>query len=376
MMKKMGIEAAVRAALVHETGVQLIDQKGRTKAFFPVSQSGTGKQSLTSEIEIMRGDLVSILYKLTENRPNVKHLFNTTIDGFTQDDESNPDGKVRVRFRDGQQEDFDLVVGADGTGSKTRKLMLGTDAPDPRHSLGGYIGYFSVPSKPGDSDRGTFCHLPGGKVSRIIGTRKDCPDLTRVYMLMHGSDAALDAAYKSGNLTELKEACAGLYQDGGWECERFMEGLRHAPEADDLYCTPFMEVRLPKGSWSKGRVVLLGDSAYSQTAGGFGVTWSLVGAYILAGEIATLHEKDNSSWTPAVVKGAKSYEEIFRPIATANHGGSERFESLMFPRSTWGIWMLHIFAKVASCFRLDQGMGWDGKTSKWELPDYPLLAKE
>jgi hypothetical protein len=87
---------------------------------------------------------------------------------------------------------------------------------------------------------------------------------------MHGSDAALDAEYQSGNMAELKKACADLYDDGGWECGRFMEGLRHAPEADDLYCTPFMEVRLPKGTWSKGRVVLLGDSAYSQTAGGFG----------------------------------------------------------------------------------------------------------
>jgi hypothetical protein len=49
-------------------------------------------------------------------------------------------------------------------------------------------------------------------------------------------------------------------------------------KADDLYCTPFVEVRLPKGSWLKARVVPLGDLAYSQAAGGFGTKWGLIGA--------------------------------------------------------------------------------------------------
>lgn len=127
----MSIEAPVPKALVHEAGTQFINQQGRTKAFFPAVASDTGKQSLMSKFEIMHGDLVHILQGLTENSPNVPHLFNTCIDSFTQDDEGNSNAKVYVRFQDGREEAFDLLVGADGTYSKTRRLMLGSRAPDP-----------------------------------------------------------------------------------------------------------------------------------------------------------------------------------------------------------------------------------------------------
>ncbi|EHY58278.1 hypothetical protein HRR83_004863 [Exophiala dermatitidis] len=373
MMKKMGIEEAVRAAVVREPGTQLIDIHGHVKAFFPAATGGTERQSITSEYEIMRGNLVKILYALTENRPNVRHLFNTTITGFTQDDEADSNGKVHVTFADGRQEDFDLLVGADGTGSRTRKMMLGPDAPDPRHWLGGYIGYFSVKAEPGDSDRLTVCVLPGGRVRRIIMTRKDIPELTRVYMMFRGKDDALDAAMKSGDLSQLKNALADLYQDGGWQCERFMNALRHDPEANDLYFTPLEEVHLPKGSWSQGRVVLIGDAAHSSTADGYGTTWGMVGAYILAGEIATLLKRDKLSPTAVVIQAAKNYEDKFRPIATASHGGSQWFENLASPTSTWGIAILHAFARLVAYFRVDQMAGLSNKQSKWKLPKYPEL---
>ncbi|KAI5859291.1 hypothetical protein GGS23DRAFT_586453 [Durotheca rogersii] len=376
MMQKMGIEAAVRAASVPEAGTQLVDVRGRVKAFFPAERSGTGMQSFTSEYEIMRGDLVRILYGLTETRRNVRHLFGATVDAFTQDDERDPDGKVHVRFADGRSEDYDLVVGADGAASKTRKMMLGPGAPDPRFRRGSYIGYFSVPAAPGDSDRGTFCHLPGRDVSRVVGTRKDRADLTRVYMIMRGKYPPLDAAYQSGALAELKKAWGDLYQDGGWECRRFTEALRHAPEADDLYCTPFEEVRLPQGGWSRGRVVLLGDSAYCQTAGGFGCTWSLVGAYVLAGEIATLRARAGVSRSEAVIQGAKNYEERFRPLATAGHGGAQIFDYLFLPRSPLGIGLLHACASAAAYFRLDRKASMETRVASLKLPDYPELEGE
>ena len=90
VMKKLGIEAAIRAKTIHEPGTQLIDTKGRQKAFFGVSDHGGANQSLTTEYEIMRGDLVKILMGLTEGKKNVKHRFGTTVTSLTQDGENDP----------------------------------------------------------------------------------------------------------------------------------------------------------------------------------------------------------------------------------------------------------------------------------------------
>lgn len=368
MLAKMGIEDSVRAAGVPELGMQLVDRGGQPKAFFRVAPKSSQAQSFTSAYEIMRGDLVKILYRLTEKHENVKHLFDTTLDSFTQDDETDPHGKVHVRFGNGKEEDFDLVVGADGAGSRTRKVMLGPGAVNPRHSLGGYVGYFSIPSDPKiDEYKATFYHLPG---SRVIGTRKDCDELTRVYIIMRGKHEALAAALKVRDITLQKSVIKTLYQGGGWQCHRFLEALT---AANDLYCTPIEQIQLPRGSWSRGRVALLGDAAYGHTASGYGCAWSLAGAYILAGEITTRYKNNRLSSTAAVVQGAKKYEEIFRPIATAPHGGNWWLDRMRIPKSSFGIGWLHRFAKAAAYLELDRAAGPDKETAKWQLPYYPEL---
>ena len=112
----MGIEEEIRAADTGELGVLFVDENDVIKAALPKGESNLG----TSELEILRGDLVKILYKHTKD--NVEYLFGNQIIAL----EEHVDG-VKVSFQNGEVRDFDLVICADGIRSRTRQLIFGDE---------------------------------------------------------------------------------------------------------------------------------------------------------------------------------------------------------------------------------------------------------
>ena len=177
-MKMMRIDEAVQARLCHEPGTRMIDSQGRSRAYVPANTSGEGKQTMTSEYEIIRGDLVNILYDETKNRDNVAYIFDCGIKTLMQE-ERVVGGKVHVTFSNGEEGEYDIVIGADGVASKTRSLMLGLSFPDPCQDLGMHISFFTAPAMKGDTNDFMICHIPGGK---IIMVRKDSPENLRVWL--------------------------------------------------------------------------------------------------------------------------------------------------------------------------------------------------
>jgi 2-polyprenyl-6-methoxyphenol hydroxylase-like FAD-dependent oxidoreductase len=77
--------------------------------------------------------------------------------------------------------------------------------------------------------------------------------------------------------------------------------------------------------WSSGRVGLLGDAAFSPSPmSGQGTGLALVGAYLLAGELAA------AGWDPAA--GFAGYEARMRPFVEANQEiGRVHVRSLQVP---------------------------------------------
>ena len=114
-VKKMGLLDEIKQFNTTERGTQFIDPKGRPFAPFPVNKGSTA--SFTSEFEILRGDLAAIFYKATKDHPNVSYLLGTTIKEVI----SNDDQTVKIELSNGQVQDFDLLVAADGQWSKVRK---------------------------------------------------------------------------------------------------------------------------------------------------------------------------------------------------------------------------------------------------------------
>lgn len=360
VLKRMGLESAFREVSVKEEGLEFVNSNGKVVAYFPANKTGEGLQSFTTDYEIMRGDLINILYNNIKDR--VRFMFGTTIEDFEQLDDS-----VEVRLSTGQKQRYDLLIGADGQWSRTRKQMLGPGVKDPIQFLGVYAGYFTIPRqiKDGETYNATAYVAPG---KRLLFTRRHKPDTVQVY-LVGLTDSERVMAARQGGIEQEKAILSELFRSAGWRSEELATEMQ---ESKDFYCEHMGVVRLNK--WTKGRVALLGDAAYCPTATtGMGTTSSLVGAYVLAGEIQD-HINRLGTSKEVIPKALNSYEQRFRPFMDTVQDGIEKDKTYWhkMPQGPLLLILLNIFLSIASFFRLDilasNIMRED--TGTWRLPEY------
>lgn len=365
VMRRMGLEKAFRFKSAPEQGMQIVDSSGRRRAYFPANKSGKGLQSFTTDFEIMRGDLCRLMYDATKSR--TRYIFGTSIESFEQKDNSS---SVQVRFTDGTTGRFDLLVGADGQGSRTRKMMFGPDTADGFHPLDNlYTSYFTIPRpiQPAEEYIATTYMAPGG---RGVMIRRHSPTEIQVYLGLRTDSERLKSARQTGNVQEQKKFLAETYQGSGWQTEEILNSLLKETDEKDFYCERMGIVKLD--SWSVGgRVTLVGDAAYCPSANtGMGTTCSIVGAYILAGEIGRHCEGCDTD--DGLATALEAYERRFRPFMEQVQKGVLEEKGGMMPSSAFGIAILNYVMGVASFFRLDIIGRWFLKedVKGWELPGY------
>ena len=311
----MGIEEEIRAADTGELGVLFVDKNNVTKAALPKGESNLG----TSELEILRGDLVMILYEHTKE--NVEYLFGNQIIALDE----HQDG-VKVTFQNGEIRDFDLVICADGIRSRTRSLIFG-DEPAVK-PVGLYVSYFTIPRTASDS---RWARWYNATDARVIFMRPDNEGTTRASF----SFMSEPKGYEKLSQEEQKALLQEKFADAGWEAKRVLAELDNNA---DVYFDAISQVFAPR--WSEGRCAMTGDAAFCPSPlTGMGVSLSVVGAYILAGELSR-HDDHSDAFA--------AYDKAFRPYVTEIQKLPPGVPRLAHPKTKLGIFFLNTILNVIS----------------------------
>ncbi|MEU8756591.1 FAD-dependent monooxygenase [Streptomyces chartreusis] len=351
-VERMGLLDTVRSQLVDEAGVAFIDSRGRPKATIMANTSGKGRQTLTSEYEIMRRDLVRILRDATKD--DTEHVFGKSVDGFDQDDHH-----VTAHFSDGTSAEYDLLIGADGQGSRIRQALLPADF-DPYWRVGIHMAYWFVPRIVSDSNIRDTYMAPGG---RQIMRRSHNTTETQVYFVIREDSAEASAIHRAA-VEQQQEFWACRFRDAGWQTERFIEGMRTSPF---FYSQEIAQVRTD--TWSKGRVVLAGDAAHCASPySGMGTSGGLVGAYVLAAEInRQAHDLPTA---------LANYDRVLRPFVNEIQAEvNPRLLRVGMPMNQHAISAFHSATALACFFRIPDLVARFSKQDRggdWQLPAHPV----
>lgn len=326
VLERMGLWDTICAHQTGGTDTPIVDRDGRRITVMPGEFSG-------GDVEIRRGDLGRILYEHSADL--CTYVLGDSITSLTP----TPAG-VDVTFERAEPQTFGLVIGADGIHSNVRRLAFGPEKDYVRH-LGYYYALADM-----DVDGPAGMYNEPGRMASIGGSKAQV-------MFVFASDPV---DYDRYDEAQQKRIVASAYANGDW---RFPELVAALPDARNVYLDAISQVRID--TYHRGRVALLGDAGYGNTLAGFGSGLAIVGAYVLAGELAAAHGDHRRAFA--------RYQEVFHPYAkVARQGGAGSF---LAPRTRRGMRMRN---RLFQWRFLLAGMQWitDRFATDIDLPDYPL----
>lgn len=335
VLEHMGILDTVRARQTGGADMVFVDEAGNRRA--TLSGDFTG-----GDIEILRGDLAEIMYDRTAE--NCAYVFGDSISALTRTAEG-----VAVEFEQGPARTFDLVFGADGIHSRVRALAFGPERDFVRHR--GYYYCIATPETriqdpDGPGRAVAYAHNTPGRLAISGG-----PAAEQMYMF-----AAPELSYARDDETAQRRILTQAFADVGWKVPEMLAEMTHY---ENFYLAALAQVRMR--TYVSGRVALVGDAAYGNTLAGFGTGLAVVGAYVLAGELAVA----GGDHTVAFAR----YEEIMRDYAKlAGNSNPGRF---LAPKTRYGIRLRDRFLG-SRLFDLMDRYAADAKDNI-DLRDYPAL---
>ena len=294
VIRRMGLREQLRAAHIDTRALTFLDRVGDVVARMPTTAtSGGGVPG--RDVELPRGDLTEMLYRSV--RDDVEFVFDDSIEQLDEHDDG-----IDVRFRSGARRRYDLVVGTDGLHSHTRGLVFGAEEQFERY-LGTSFAGFTMPNETGLSHEGVVWSEPGR--AAVLYAAGD-PDRVHAFFTFAGPRPGPEVM---ADPAAQREMVTALFDGEGWRVPAMLDALR---AADDLFFDTVSQIHMP--TWSRGRVALVGDAAYAPSfMSGQGSSIALVGAYVLAGELAV--QADHRLAFAAYEQRARSFVQLNQALA-------------------------------------------------------------
>jgi 2-polyprenyl-6-methoxyphenol hydroxylase-like FAD-dependent oxidoreductase len=290
VLKAMGLLDKARELRTHNQGMSTLDAAG-TEIERTEERTFSAGRIDGQDIELFRDDLCQLLMDGLSDA--VEFIYGDGITALIDDGD-----KVKVTFASGGQREFDLVVGADGVYSKTRRLRFDHEASDVK-SLGVVLALFTTPNFI-DLKHWELIHRTNG-VGYVVYPSLDQSEL-RVGIGFGVGDTVVPRGDVVAQKAMVERQCEGL----GGHVPAFIQAM-HA--TDEFYYNELAQIRMP--AWWKGRVVLAGDAAHCASPfSGQGTSLALVGAFVLGRELARYADRPPQAFA--------AYEERMRPFVQMN----------------------------------------------------------
>ncbi|MVU83317.1 FAD-dependent oxidoreductase [Nocardia sp. ET3-3] len=337
VLERMGILAEVYARQTGKTDTVLVDETGEQVGF--ISGDFTG-----GDVEILRGDLSHIMYEKTWQ--SCEYIFGDSITALTETDDA-----MWVEFERSAPRRFDLVFGADGIHSRVRRLVFGPEKDFVQHQghyycVAGASPWTGTPA--GQRERITsYGHNIAGRYAVSGGSKAQ-----QMYLF-----ASPEIDYARDDVGAQRRLVKQIFAEVGWRVPQMLDEMDNF---DDFYLDAIAKVRKMK-RFTRGRVALLGDAGYGNTLAGFGTGLAMVGAYVLAGELATAA----GDHTVAFAR----YDNIMRKYAKIS--GDANAGRFLCPKTAWGLKFRNWFLGSKG---MDMMMKMAEGSKNLELQDYPSLV--
>ncbi|MFI8535128.1 FAD-dependent oxidoreductase [Streptomyces aquilus] len=237
VLREVGVLDAIQKEGYKAEGVAILAPDGTVLAAH--EEFRTGGDDLPSHIGMQRPRLQQLLIdEVLASGADVR--LGTRATAFDQDGEG-----VDVTFTDGTSRRYDLVVGADGLGSATRRMIGVTEEP---RATG--MGIWRAPAPRPAAVRRTEM-VYGGRCF-IAGYCPTSEDTVYAYLVEPARDrAAIDPAAYADEMRALSEGYGGAWDE-----------IRPALTDPAVVNYTWFDRHLVEGPWHRGRVVLVGDAAH------------------------------------------------------------------------------------------------------------------